>query len=99
MRWITMFTLFVLTLGLTVLSGCPPTNDDDDSDGSGGSALLCSGTSCVNTAGCPAAEPAAGDPCSFTGNCHYCVDGSRDAEGYTCDGTSFTYQGTFACDG
>lgn len=90
----------LLLLGLMVpLAGCPPVNDDDssDDDDSPGDSALCSGPGCMNGADCPADEPAAGDPCTFNDNCHYCADGSDEAQGYTCDGTSFTYQGDYVC--
>ena len=63
-------------------------------DGVAGS--LCEGDNCVNSADCPTAEPVDGDECDFQGNCHYCGDGT-DADGYTCDGSTFTSQGVFDC--
>lgn len=102
-----MRRFFLILLGLiglavfaTLPAGCPADDDDDsgmdDDDDAAGSAL-CSGPGCMNSGECPPAEPDAGDPCTFNGNCHYCPDGSDEAEGYTCNGTSFTYQGTYTC--
>ena len=96
MRWNLILSLLGLLLTFS-LAGCPPVNDDDDSD-SGEERVKCSGTYCTTEAQCPDAEPDAGDACDFTGNCHYCLPGSDEAEGYTCDGTSFTYQGSFDCE-
>jgi len=95
---------FVILMGLLALTffgtlaGCPADDDDDsgiDDDDDIGE--LCSGPGCQNSTDCPSTEPDAGDPCTFNGNCHYCLPGSDEGEGYTCDGTSFTYQGTYTC--
>ena len=59
---------------------------------------VCSGPGCVNATECPMAEPDDGGDCDFAGNCHYCDNGDdTSARGYTCDGTSFSAQGTFDC--
>lgn len=82
-------------------TACPKDKDDDSADtGQSARSALCSGDGCVNDASCPTDEPGDGDPCTFAGNCHYCshdTTKSPHAEGYTCDGTSFTYQGTYDC--
>ncbi len=87
-------------LAALFLFGCPPIDDDDtggDDDDSSPTAFLCTGPGCQNAGDCPSAEPDDGDPCTFNGNCHYCPGTSDTADGYTCDGTSFSYQGTFTC--
>ncbi|MCO4772130.1 MAG: hypothetical protein KDA24_19005 [Deltaproteobacteria bacterium] len=97
-----LLALFATSFLFSVVAGCPPTNSDDDDSGfsdddDAAGSSLCTGPGCSNSTSCPADEPDAGDPCNFNGNCHYCPDGSDEAEGYTCDGTSFSYQGTFSC--
>ena len=85
----------VLALGMLAgiaLFGC------GDDEGAGGSDyMLCSGSNCVNSADCPEDEPTDGDDCTFSGNCHYCPTGENMANGYTCDGSTFSAQGTFTC--
>mgnify|MGYP000321058437 CR=1 FL=1 len=94
-RFLTLlFTMLTITFGIGLMAGCPPT-DDDDSGGAEGTDL-CSGPGCSNSNDCPIEEPAPGDLCDFTGNCHYCEQDTA-ATGYTCDGTSFTDQGVFDC--
>ena len=93
-----LLMLLLVTLGFTLV-GCPPTGDDDDDTASSDEAgEPCSGTGCVNNPYCPDEEPNAADACTFMGNCHYCTDTPGIANGYTCDGASFTSQGTFDCD-
>ncbi len=87
--------------GLATIAGCPPAYDDDDSgdddDSPSETSALCTGPGCSNSTDCPAAEPADGDACTFNGNCHYCEGGSDEAAGFTCDGSSFSAQGTYTC--
>ncbi|MEZ4321708.1 MAG: hypothetical protein R3F61_29810 [Myxococcota bacterium] len=71
----------------------------DDGTGPSTEYALCGDAAqCSQAAECPSSEPEGGDACTFTGNCHYC-DGSNTtaAQGYTCDGSTFTYQGSFDC--
>lgn len=90
-------TKLVPWIALLTLAGCP--EDKDKDSGASPSAALCAGPGCVNSDDCPAEEPFDGDGCSFGGNCHYCdsADDDSAARGYTCDGTSFTAQGTYDC--
>ena len=92
----------ILLLGIPLLMGpqCPGEAVDDDAtaDDDDAASALCSGPGCVNSGSCPATEPADGDTCGFTGNCHYCVGGDdAAANGYTCDMYYFSAQGTFNC--
>ncbi len=92
-----------LLLGIPLMMGptCPgeAVNPDDDASGDDDDSVgLCSGPGCVNSDDCPAAEPADGDACGFSGNCHFCTGGADDAaRGYTCDGYSFAAAGTYDC--
>lgn len=96
--FVILMGLLALTIFGTLAAGCPADDDDDTAADDDDARELCSGDGCQNAAtGCPTTEPDAGDSCTFNGNCHYCLPGSDQAEGYTCDGTSFTYQGTFDC--
>ena len=96
MRWNLILSLLGLFLTFS-LAGCPPVNDDDDSDGVGDERQKCSGTYCTTADDCPDEEPDAGDACDFNANCHYCLPGSTEAEGYTCNGSTFSYEGTYQC--
>lgn len=92
-----LLQLILITFGVTMglaLTGCPGDDDDSGTD----ETELCSGPGCLNADECPTETVTAGDACDFNGNCHYCADGDDTAAaGFTCDGTSFTDQGTYDC--
>ena len=97
-----LIILLVLSAPL-IFVGCPDDDDDsvgDDDDASGGEPALCDiSPGCASdTTNCPSTAPDTGDECTFVGNCHYCNDENAIAEGYSCDGIQFSFQGTFTCD-